>query len=1653
MDISTLRKNINSFESLADALLSLRQIWKNCLQFNLEGSEIALQAIESGQEAERLIEEKFGKSRVDLSWKRQSRREARGKQQLSKPREQTADVSKSKEPKTSTVSSDMKNFLSLLWDAEYAQPFLEPVDPDEAPGYLDIIAMPMDLLTVKRKLRSGAYGANSFEFLSDIDRVWTNCLTYNLPGSDIAMWAKKMSDLSAKASKDFNFDFRWSTQQQTEKHSNVAAVKKSSKARESEEPIDPLPLSDQNMKALLAKLQQFEFISPFLLPVNPADVPDYLDIVRHPMDLSTVQRKLKANSYRGHPSQFVADVRLIWNNCKEYNESASDIYQWAERCDSFFQNSLAYLIGGERPAQCDKTFPVSYNSSEIGGDLDEQDCDDLDDGDEEMDDDDHDQVVADGRKGTTSAAKPPKKQRVPVTFRVRKYRSVVRQLLLHESAGPFISKDVAPPVLPQTVTPLDLTTIKDRLETYQDSAQGFLDDLKLVFDIYLTHCTPKSEIFIAAEKMKMHLLDIFAKAFPSLTAAKIRSDIPPSAVVSTSMIGSVSTLKALKPAEQSARSNVGRLDVPPMVLAYDHRGFAFAEDMVDDLPPILPQSKMSTIELDDVLSALEQAPQSCRDMVVKFVQKRGEILRVRSTWPLPIAPGRDVLALGNIPKCQQPVCASTFICAVGYKSKVSVSLVLVDESLRAESADPKQQVVLSVPLCLTSCVKMDSANTFRFVVALDSGTVIAEDSCPFDAWKKVVGKELITLRTLGGKLKRCRAVFNRMCTSPDCMPFLEQIPIATSTGANYYKEITSPMWLREVHQRLISGEYDNEFDFAWDVRLIFRNCCNYNAAGSELYLAATRLSALFESLLASWVLSIVEASVDISPAGPWDEWMHLNYFDLSDSAECFCRKTGIKGRKSDFLHCRWCEDQYLPSAVGSPKLSAKDNWTCARCQRTLDCSGNDLSAPYSFSTGDLSSSIQGTALEAPTFSPAPELGHGWCVGKYKVRSTVKLVYLSPLGYEVRSKDGVPHQKVFEDAVDRQLLDAREKEFKEQVSSAKVGRRRKGAKGLRSSAESANSEEIIVAGRYHDFSLSEGRRLAWKMLPAGGTMEEEVELQPDTLPMSGYFGLDAPEVRFRMEGLDNFTLCTQYIDLHFDQYVAEFHDHLSIEKQYMQLEQEGKEGLMETLCNERWSWRKVFMTPECPPFPQDAMDVDEEREVRPASIPPGFKPFLLGNLQHSILESVFSLWDFLEAAQGAIGSPYFSLLDLVKSVNPPGSLLTTCSQMVFDEVNCMLTEFLFEDIRQSVQLDSDKEWQNLLAISPINVITWPAIVEKVILVKSLPLGVGEMRRLVFSPPVGESSMMLKVLCLLFNHPHFDVLCPDDSSTVSIRDGYAKLRSILGALLDEQEAATISVEKFVAAVWDVLQAVLQDNATQPFWPGVVALAAWFVRCIAKLEMCVVPPTLNANVVPAELTGKERSWGGFTLRHDDISTTFALKPYDFDCSLSKLDIKSKLFKNLERCVLQLTNSDSESWSATDRIAVYSTLVDYGMSCQSFEEALLSAKRHHQKALKSLPKAEVKFIVSMPDFPFTVVEHLPKSARCHFTGVSAAVVVDPSLWTVVPLEYAQQSGTQRVDFGVDETLFALKDALARVVQCRTIAINEQSVFEVSHSPLFQLS
>ncbi len=81
---------------------------------------------------------------------------------------------------------------STISQHRYGNIFHNPIKKTEAPDYHDIVKRPMDLKTIKARVKDGLI-ANSLEFQRDIYLMFANAMMYNRPGSDVHNMAEEVS--------------------------------------------------------------------------------------------------------------------------------------------------------------------------------------------------------------------------------------------------------------------------------------------------------------------------------------------------------------------------------------------------------------------------------------------------------------------------------------------------------------------------------------------------------------------------------------------------------------------------------------------------------------------------------------------------------------------------------------------------------------------------------------------------------------------------------------------------------------------------------------------------------------------------------------------------------------------------------------------------------------------------------------------------------------------------------------------------------------------------------------------------------------------------------------------------------------------------------------------------------------------------------------------------------------------------------------------------------------------------------------------------------------------------------------------------------------------------------------------------------------------
>ncbi|KAJ3009858.1 hypothetical protein HKX48_007722 [Thoreauomyces humboldtii] len=258
-----------------------------------------------------------------------------------------------------------------------ARPFQIPVDPIalNIPNYRNIIKNPMDLSTMEAKLRDQRY-ANAQEFIADFKLMVENCYTFNTQASPVGQngtaleksFTKLMEKmpLQPKASKNKK---RQSVidhpppvyPHQQQLRSPSGSLPDSRPKREIHAPIKDIPtaagslshrgshsktqMSDQDRRFCgevireLLKKQHATYAWPFLQPVDPVKlgIPHYRDIIKNPMDLSTLKQKLDAGDYDS-AEDFHADASLIFANCRQFNPVGTEIHGFGIKLEQVLED-------------------------------------------------------------------------------------------------------------------------------------------------------------------------------------------------------------------------------------------------------------------------------------------------------------------------------------------------------------------------------------------------------------------------------------------------------------------------------------------------------------------------------------------------------------------------------------------------------------------------------------------------------------------------------------------------------------------------------------------------------------------------------------------------------------------------------------------------------------------------------------------------------------------------------------------------------------------------------------------------------------------------------------------------------------------------------------------------------------------------------------------------------------------------------------------------------------------------------------------------------------------------------------------------------------------------------------------------------------------
>jgi transcription initiation factor TFIID subunit 2 len=226
-------------------------------------------------------------------------------------------------------------------------PFLYPVDDSVAPGYSKIIKFPMDLSTIRTKLMADSYQGNLTDLMKDVYQIFINCYAYNLDGSTISNQAKSLQNfMEEELIPEILANLARGPGEGGEEF-NVS-LPELPVINQAYTGTGMPPIDEQICRSLLRKLTTHRQSFWFREPVNPVkqNIPQYLDIIKSPMDFSTVRKKLNQKQYPSLEA-FTEDIRLIFSNSYTFNPAHTQVYRDTKVLDEFFTRELNLQTGVE----------------------------------------------------------------------------------------------------------------------------------------------------------------------------------------------------------------------------------------------------------------------------------------------------------------------------------------------------------------------------------------------------------------------------------------------------------------------------------------------------------------------------------------------------------------------------------------------------------------------------------------------------------------------------------------------------------------------------------------------------------------------------------------------------------------------------------------------------------------------------------------------------------------------------------------------------------------------------------------------------------------------------------------------------------------------------------------------------------------------------------------------------------------------------------------------------------------------------------------------------------------------------------------------------------------------------------------------------------
>ncbi|XP_048486476.1 protein polybromo-1 isoform X3 [Plutella xylostella] len=242
------------------------------------------------------------------------------------------------------------------------------------PDYYKEIKNPVSLNQIRNKIRRGAYGTLS-EVAGDMNIMFENAKQYNINTSKLYKNAVKLQRLMQQRVQEL-LELAQSSSSDDESLSSVKSQAQANtprpRGRPRNNPLPPnasSPVHSPLMKHNLPLKKKLHAIAKYLLEYTCSDgrqpmllfmekpskklYPHYYNVIEKPIDMITIESNIKNDRYSSI-DEMVSDFRLMFANCRQFNEEGSMVYEDA----NLLERALTERLRGEG-----KTPATSKNSA------------------------------------------------------------------------------------------------------------------------------------------------------------------------------------------------------------------------------------------------------------------------------------------------------------------------------------------------------------------------------------------------------------------------------------------------------------------------------------------------------------------------------------------------------------------------------------------------------------------------------------------------------------------------------------------------------------------------------------------------------------------------------------------------------------------------------------------------------------------------------------------------------------------------------------------------------------------------------------------------------------------------------------------------------------------------------------------------------------------------------------------------------------------------------------------------------------------------------------------------------------------------------------------------------------------------------------------